>query len=1140
MLRNFLCKDNRDDDELRKCVISLYRTAMKQPYPERWLKKVIAGTNVKSEEKLEKQEWMKKLLEYQRNMNASVLDEIESVKGIYENQPGSEYFDDIVQADMERIHDINTQGRYSLMRDAAGSRWKTFSAKKKILAAGCPETVVEEFTARRDGYKKLFKDGFMLTSTVDEILAAYVGYRKYYVPLAELTLEFMREYDALKKKRKLFEFHDISHMAYNLLCRRNFKGGVIPTELAVRYSENYSCIFIDEYQDGDYIQEGILTSISCNHNMCMVGDVKQSIYGFRNARPEIFLDKYDRYTECSDLSLVREDEKELKILLNQNFRSRKNVLDATNFFFWQLMDKSLGGLDYGEDTMLVEGCPHPESPSQLKTEILVAKSYDSDENVSKHSKEELETAMIVNKITEILNGENPMMVLKEDYQDILKANPDMSENEKKTELYRRAVPGDICILLRSVKKAGEQLSNALTSAGIPVNIDNSEGYYEAVELRIVISLLEVTDNRYQDIPLEAVLVSPVAGLDENEMALVVKYGRDEYVKGVNHGEADKTVAGITLYEKCDMFLALFERDEQGALLSEKGRAVYKRASLRLKAMLDDAYIKLYSFFDFLDRAKKLSREITVSELIWRLLDESGYYEYAAAMPDGARRCANLDKLMDMAKGFENGSYKGLFRFIQYMKQIEIENIDVGEVSAGRTENAVKIMTMHKSKGLEYPVVFVSMLCKQLGGSSRDILTFDNDYYISGRYIDDVNRYRLDNAYDDGISALIKAGKCAEEMRLLYVAMTRAKEKLYLTGCETADYNKRIEKKCTALNLNSLRLPYSIRCSESGYMFWIECCYARLEMLEGGEAFSDGVTDETGKNMLKNASKFISRKEYEYEYLESVMQRSALAKAVDFEKLIAEAKAYGSNSRLEEIKKEISYDYPYRAFTGLKNKYSISEIKRMRAYEVPEDDAAGTLDEISASQGTENSHRISASERGTLIHKFMELLDFAGLDEALDVPGYMPVLKAQLNEYTGEGIYNADEAKVIPLKKIALLLTEPLGQRMIRAAKRGELFREKAFTKAFPAAELSDIPEGAVTSASDDLVLVQGIIDAYFFEEGKAVLVDYKTDHKAPEQLAGLYHAQLEYYAKTIESLLDREVGERLIYSFHNDCVVTVN
>jgi ATP-dependent helicase/nuclease subunit A len=491
-----------------------------------------------------------------------------------------------------------------------------------------------------------------------------------------------------------------------------------------------------------------------------------------------------------------------------------------------------------------------------------------------------------------------------------------------------------------------------------------------------------------------------------------------------------------------------------------------------------------------------------------------------------------------------------------MKQIEIENIDVGEVTAGKTENAVKIMTMHKSKGLEYPIVFVSMLCKQLGGNNRDVLTFDNDYYIVGRYIDDVNRYRLDNACNDGISALMKSGKCAEEMRLLYVAMTRAKEKLYLTGCETADYRKRIEKKCTGLNLNSLRLPYSIRCSEGGYMFWIECCYARLEMLKDGAEFGENVQDETGKAMLENGKNFIMRKEYDYEFLEGVMQKSAVSKSIDFEKLIVDAELYGSNPRLSEIEHEIGLNYEYSAFTKIKSKYSISEIKNMKAYDVGggDEEAAGNMEDLvkdaRSVHGTNEKNtpatdtkpaavkRISASERGTLVHKFMELMDFAKLDEGLESAGYLPLIKKYLEEFCKEGIYSEAEAKVIPLGKIAVFLTSALGQRMIRAAKRNELFREKAFTKAFPAAELIG-EDKADISLQDDIVLVQGIIDAYFFEDGKAVLVDYKTDNKTKNQLVGLYHAQLEYYAKTIESLLDRKVEERLIYSFHNDCVVEI-
>jgi ATP-dependent helicase/nuclease subunit A len=400
--------------------------------------------------------------------------------------------------------------------------------------------------------------------------------------------------------------------------------------------------------------------------------------------------------------------------------------------------------------------------------------------------------------------------------------------------------------------------------------------------------------------------------------------------------------------------------------------------------------------------------------------------------------------------------------------------------------------------------------------------------------------------------LIKARECAEEMRIFYVAMTRPMEKLYLTGCETADYANTISKSCDSLNLNSLRLPYSVRCSKNGYMYWVECCYARLKALATSD-FSDSVRDEAGKELFKNAAEFIIRQEYGFKELEKHIQRSVIGKTLNFESLIKEAKAYAYDKRVLEIKDEINFKYAYEPFTKIKNKYSISEIKKMMADEVSADDVDGERQDkvstVEAGETVENSSKekntdtakstgkISASERGTLVHKFLELLDFAALTEDLAENDYSALVKETLEALEDEGIYTEEEKGVIPVKKIAVFLTSSLGQRMIRAAKRNELFREKSFTKTFPVNELLKNEE--VPGENDETILVQGTIDAYFFEDEKAVLVDYKTDHKTPKQLIGLYHAQLEYYAKTIEALLDREVCERLIYSFHNNCEVRI-
>lgn len=1153
-LRNFFCKDNADDDELKRMVTKLYYTAMKQVNPIRWLKQAIASTNVKTKEKLNRQSYIQKLLEHQRQINRGFIDEIWYLMPTDDGYDLSA-FEDVLKLDIRKIESISNATTYEDMYNAQKARWATFSAKK-VIGTGIPDNIVNNFAEARDKFKENYKKSFALVSTVDEIIEQYKDFRRYYIPLILLTIEFMDEYWRLKKKRRLYEFHDISHMAYSLVCTQKPNGEVIPTELAGEIAKSYRYIFIDEYQDGDYIQEGLLCSISgygkSIPNMFMVGDVKQSIYGFRNARPEIFLGKYDAYEEAKTGSVPSNEQ--VKVLLNQNYRSRREVLDATNFFFWQLMDKNLGGLDYGKDTMLVEGCTIPDSPSDVRAEILVARNYEDDGNervVSDYAKEELETALIVRRITELLDRDNPFYVLRDKYQDILKEklqeNPDITEDEKKALIYRPAVPGDIAILLRTTKNIGDKLRDALAAKGIPVALENAKGYYEAVELRIMMSYLEIIDNSLQDIPLAAVLISPIAKLTEDEMAVIVKYGESFL---------DMSIGKPTLYDKCLAFVVNREQIKQDRT-----------------GLVESAFAKLECFIGKLNEYKELAKQLTVGELVCKLIEDSGYAEYVSAMPGGKRRRANLEKLISIANDFEADSYKGLFKFVQYIKRIKLSKIDVGEAQSDEDTESVKILTMHKSKGLEYPIVFVSELGKKLSSGKSDILEMSSEYFISGKAINESERCRYDAEHNVAVKTLLDANSFAEEMRILYVAMTRAKEKLFLTGCETADYVEKLESIEERQNWDSLRLPYYVRCSDAGFMFWIENCYSRYEQLIKGGDYGPDVTDETGKLVIRDASSYLLRTEVGYKELEKYIQFTAAAQSFDFDMLVYDAVNHNASKYDELIAKEMGYRYRYEPFTDMKTKYSISEIKGLMAYDVDddiEDDIEDKeLDIIPHSEDKpfekrERIHKtedkaeadvqeadivIAPNERGTIVHKLMELLPFNELPCGAETVVYEAAVKSAIRQLVAEEVFDEEQAAVIPVYNITLFLESDLGQRMIAASKRRELFREKSFTISFDALELSSVLYEDVYDAEalriidsgiDDRIIVQGTIDAYFYEGDKAVLVDYKTDRLSPESLMAAYHGQLEYYARTIEQLLDRNVEERLIYSFHNNCKVEVN
>ena len=1088
LLECFGC--DRNDEELKANVLNIYSVSKGFSRPYVWLEKARKALLIKDKNELMNSKWMKAYFELIKSYVKSVEKYIDLGMAVCDTPGGPDKNREISESDAEFVSRISEAGDYDSLRDALNIKWNRLKTCKGDIYDG---ELIEKYKIIRDHYKSMIKKLNIFTGDSDSMMAEINNVSAYLVPLIDLVIKFSKEYETEKTKKKLLEFSDVEHLAYKLVCAGYDENGApVPTEAGKRISERYDEIFIDEYQDSNYLQEEILNSVSgiCNgrNNIFMVGDVKQSIYKFRMARPDLFLSKYKTY---------KDDGANIKIELKNNFRSRENVLKSINYFFYQLMSEDLGGIDYNENTELVwtKEFPIPDasiaSGVDETTEIILADNFETEDRLTST---EIEAYVIAKRIKELVDGENPQYVYDEDKN-----------------IYRKASYKDIVVLARSIKGFGEDVYNILTKSGIPAYVNDNGGYFEAVEIRTILSLLTVVDNIRQDIPLAAVLISPMAELDENEISLICEF-------------AEKTLKGkYLLYEKCLCYM-----DNNEDAITEK----------------------LKRIFGIIDILREENKCKSISSLIWKALELTNYYNYAISLPLGERRKNNINMLLEKAYVFEEGTYKGLFNFLRYIDKMKLNEMDYGEASLfGDDEDVVRIMTMHKSKGLEFPIVFTSGLGKGINYKEyTNQLLISSDYYLSANYIDKDKRYKKKTLMKEIIKLLMKNEMTAEELRILYVAFTRAKEKLIITGCVSNAAS--VYEKVFVEDDGNMALPIDIRADSSKYILWVLACMKRYDMLKPDCDIKLSIVGE--------------------EYLYGFIGNEEVKKEMSVIDFYEKASSGYDKDLYEKYKTLFEFDYPFKKYINIKNKMSISEIKRMKAFDGNEydlSDVAEKLDDeekvaeekfaektpdVKENFGDEESKEskkgnkkgLSGSERGTIVHKFMELIDF-GRVKGLDEIKILEYLSGLLKELEEKEIFNAEEAKAVNPYKIRKMLLSDLGRRMSEADEKGKLKKEQQFSAGIPvdmifSKEKGDNPDllqglkkdfAKEDLKNDDLVIVQGIIDAFFFEDDKIILMDYKTDYASEEELKNRYFAQLDYYAYVLEKITGLKVSEKLIYSF---------
>ena len=1101
--------DYRGDEKLQNIILGIYKYIQSAPFPEKWLKEKVAQFDLSEDIDFATTTWGKIILDHTRDEVNSMVTMLESGKRDTARFPELEKFTLTLQDDINRLNSINFESwdlAYNAMNSFAWNKWpvdKKATLELKEIAKGV-----------RDNVKKQFAKVVLKASsqeTISELKEMHGVLRE----IEKLVLEFCEVYAAKKKEKNIIDFNDIEHFALKILLDEDGN----PSAIAKKYREKFEEIAIDEYQDSNMVQEKLLTSISRGNNIFMVGDVKQSIYKFRQAMPELFLEKYDTY------KLKKEYEEEadgLKIQLFKNFRSRRSVLNITNLVFENIMSEKLGDVQYNEEEYLNYGADYPkpeeEMPHAGTAELhiidLKEETEDEDEQVEDGEEQEteervedavIEARFVAKKIKELFD-KNYMVFDKVEKQ------------------YRKIRPKDICVLLRATTVLAPIYEKEISDIDKPVFSDSSSTYLESMEVETIMSLLKIIDNPMQDIPLVTVLRSSIFGFTDNELIKI----------RINDPKS-------TFYE---------------AML---------KARMTIKGELKD---KIERTISSLEKWKTEQKYYPLNEFIWKLYLETGFFDYVSLLPNGNLRQANLKLLFEKAKQYEKVSFKGLFNFINFIDKVKTSSGDSSSAKIiGENDDVIRIMSIHKSKGLEFPVVFLASTGKKFNMQDLNTpLLMEQELGFGPQYIDSVKKIEFSTAAKDAIRLHSKKQTISEEMRVLYVALTRAREKLIITGMsrnlekslrqkrETLEMYKKSDAE--QISLDTLagtskpekKIAPKIVEKYTSYLDWLELVYEYNK--------ADGIENTVELYTYKKEKVLKELKKQEHE-------------TVDMAKLI-EKKAENSETRQNDDNiKKLSWEYKYLASAKIPTKTSVTKLKQQgdeteqdledvlenkkmtgkekirngntlepkttrktwESLEVKNKDSepkfsgekieADKTQESEAKRLTsipkfmETAQKLTPAQKGTLIHLCVQKLD-----EKKEYT--MQELVEFVQDLQDRNIISEIEAKSIDVKILYNYTCSALWQELKDAR---EIHKEQPFYINIPAREIYEEAEDS------EKILVQGIIDLYYTDkDGRLVLVDYKTDkYGTIAELEEKYKLQLELYKRALEDATGKKVDRASIW-----------
>lgn len=1104
----YFAYDGREK-RLEELIERLYTFSGSYPFPEKWLRRHRMDYHVETFEELVKTEWFAGMMQEISALLQECKEQEKAALKVCEEPDGPYFYAVALEQDQELIAGLE-QELASVVQTAsepeqsvapaemdssvAKDAFEALAARVQVIsyARMAPKKDDSVSAEKRELVKAMRERVKSLLGTLSEKYFAS-GPKQWLAEcrqadaalceLVDLALLFGERLTEKKREKNLLDFEDMEHLALQILLKEEENGQMVPSDTALEYREQFVEILIDEYQDSNLVQEFLLQSISGEDdgrfNRFMVGDVKQSIYKFRLARPELFLEKFATYQK-EDGNCVRVD-------LKQNFRSRHEVTDCVNDLFLQLMHRELGGVEYDADAALYPAAQFPEAdgeaadarekdvalgseekqgsavPVSTACEASIAGSpYEPELCIAAISGEkgedpkELEAKMIAGKIREIV-GKLPVR--------------DSESGQLRPARYQ-----DIVILLRTTSGWDETFKKILEENAIPVFVTSKTGYFAATEVQTVLNFLRVLNNPLQEIPLFGVLKSVLFGFGDAQLATL--RALDETGKRCLY-DCVKLAAG---------------EGESG-----EGSVGYGSGSNGADASLRE---KCCSFLSFLNRYREYAVYLPIHKLMEQFLEETGYLYTVSALPGGVQRRINVEMLLTRAESFEKTSYSGLFHFIRYMEQLEKYDIDYGETGAS-DENAdvVRIMSIHKSKGLEFPVCFVSGLSKRFNRQdSVAPVLMDMDLGLAIDWVDPTARIRHTTLKKNVLARKLNADSMGEELRVLYVALTRAEEKLILTGTCKEDKLPQEDATQGAYGYSALRLQEASSYYDLVLPAW-QSVGRRLQIC----------TQE--------------------ELLQAELVRASLGYN-SRQKLFEEA---GKEPEAAELAlcERLQKPYAHENLAGLFVKTTVSELKKEGMQEeaaeglelFPEEEVVPYLPQFVKEQ----EKTVSGTTRGSAYHRLLEIFPFERQETWTAAK-----IRTVIEECKADRRLSEEYAAAINVYKIRAFLQTPLAARMAKAARSNRLHREQPFVLGLSANRLNtDFPE-------DETVLIQGIIDVYLEEEDGIVLADYKTDLvKDPKELILRYRVQLDYYEEALVRLTGKCVKEKLIYSFGLEQEITL-
>ena len=1066
----------RNDQKIEELILQLYEYSRSYPQPEKWLKECVDNYEIDSE-KMEEADVVQEAKARVRQNLTDVKGFVQQAIEVCELPVGPYMYGEMLDSDLVQIEQLEKAETFCQQEQIVSDfTWKRLSGKKDPTVD--PE-LKEKAQGLRKQAKKLIEDlkANYFYAPVDEWIRDMQEAKTAMKMLVLLVQAFAEAFSEKKRQGNLLDFSDMEQFALQILTEEK-EGKLVPSAVAQEYQERFEEVMIDEYQDSNLVQETILTSVSREsagqNNLFMVGDVKQSIYRFRLSRPELFMGKYNSYST--------QESSRQRIDLDRNFRSRGEVLDSTNYIFRKLMRKEFGEIIYDDKAALHLGASFPELPDENvftdQTELLL---YNQTGLRSSEAREE-EARMIAQRMKELLSTG---VVL-----------------DKGTGEYRPVHYRDMVILTRSLQGWAEVFASILAEEGIPAYSVSREGYFETYEVSVLLDYLKVLDNARQDLPMTAVLTSPFAGLTAVELSVI----RLAYPNQL-------------FYEAVEGFCSLSPE--------EIPETVDKKQAIQVQE-------KLRKFFVVLDHFREILPYTAIHDLLAEIIDKTGYGLFISAMPGGAQRQANVEMLVEKARAFEGTSYKGLFNFVRYIEQLKKYDVDYGEASIiDEQDDTVRIMSIHKSKGLEFPIVFVAGTGKQF--NTQDLKGSIVIHPRNGVGIDVVDlemRTKAPTFLKKMIQEKTKLENLAEELRVLYVAMTRAKEKLILTGSlkigedGLEPYVNHMTDRESSLSLYQLE-------GANRYLDWILPALLQEEDLKREDGLC-GILKTESEEVQQLPIKVRIFDAGEMDFTEDA-QRQAEVIAREVLEHWDTTKVYlpGAEEKLEQ---QMNFLYPHKEEGKMKLKFTVSELKKRESLQeeageelIQEPEIVPLLPHFMEEQ----KEGLTGASRGSAYHKFLELHDFS--KEYTE-----ELLKEEIELFYQAGRLSKEMADCIRTKDILAFLNSESGRRMTQAAGNGKLRKEQPFVLGVAASEIypeiyQDIQkrsQEADENRKEETILIQGIIDVWFEEEDGLVLLDYKTDRvRNASQLKELYHAQLDYYAQALEQLLEKPVKEKIIYSF---------